>query len=104
MGHGNFEARGAARFQNKQQSTWRNGIQWHIGQRVSTTTWLRRACPKTGLTVSDLEKTRIFGTITGFEANHKNRASVKWDEQPEGVETPFHFLQDWGTFSRVTEA
>ena len=96
MGFGNFEARGTARFENKQQSTWRNGVEWHVGQRVSK--WTCRMMPVPGRPnsmTSEPDKTQVFGVITGFEATHKNRPCVKWDEQPAPFSTPHHFLQEW---------
>ena len=104
MGFGNFEPRGAARFANPQQSTWRNGVKWHVGQRVSK--WTCRMMPANspthpGAMTSEKTRTQVFGTITGFEATHRNRPSVKWDEQPAPFETPFHFLQEWHSIRKV---
>ena len=100
---GDFEDRGAARFQNKQQSTWRHGVQWHIGERVSKWTWRMMPSPigRPGSMTSEPDKTQVFGVITGFEANHKNRPSVKWDEQPAPFSTPHHFLQEWSDISKA---
>jgi len=49
--------------------------------------------------ISEPDKTQVFGVITGFEANHKNRPCVKWDEQPAPFSTPHHFLQEWHDIS-----
>jgi hypothetical protein len=101
---GDFEDRGAAKFQNKQQSTWRNGVEWKVGERVSM---LRcRMMPHPNPTawrtkISEPTKTRVFGTITGFESNYFNRPSVKWDEQPAPFDTPPHFLQEWHSISKA---
>ncbi len=103
MGIGSFEHRGVARFKNKQQSTWRKGIQWHVGDRVSKKTWrmLPSPCGRPNSKVSEPNKTQVFGTITGFESNQKNRPSVKWDEQPEPFSTPHHSLQEWHEIAKA---
>jgi len=102
MGFGDFEPRGAARFQNRQQSTWRNGVQWHIGERVTKFTFRMMPCPRrANVKIQEPAKTLVEGTITGFEANHKNRPSVKWDEQPAPFSTPPHFLQEWWDITKT---
>mgnify|MGYP003328923230 CR=1 FL=1 len=100
---GDFELRGAARFQNKQQSTWRHGVEWEVGERVSMLTWRMMPHPdgRPNCKRSEPNKTRVFGTITGFEANHMNRPSVKWDEQPAPFDTPHHCLREWHSISKA---
>ena len=100
---GAFEHRGAARFQNKQQSTWRHGTQWKVGDRVSMTTCRMMPSPNgiPACRVSEPNSTQVFGIITGFEANHKNRPSVKWDDQPAPFSTPHHGLSEWWRISKA---
>jgi hypothetical protein len=45
--------------------------------------------------VEEPTETRVYGTITAFEATAKKRPCVQWDEQPAPYETPSKGLVEY---------
>ena len=45
--------------------------------------------------VQEPTETRVYGTITAFEATAKKRPCVQWDEQPAPYQTPSKGLKEY---------
>ena len=100
MGWGSYDLR---QKHTPQQSTWRSGIKWSVGDRVFIWAYRMKIDPDNPQRATSEDKqVKVTGTITGFEANHKNRPSIKFDPPEPGYRPQHHSLRDWYRVNKVS--